>query len=187
MGLHFQMLICSSWVELWKLLFLPSLARFVWRALFEHNWRRKICLLHAEPHCCFAVSLSFYFVSQFWTGSPHILVICVHCLHPLITSFFGVSRCETEQLCTELFHVVNVQTKGWSEAAPTSAQVGCSLHRMGCVSSSGSWPCINPTLYQSTYLGCWPLTLFIFWVFFFNPDFITLQSNHPNSLVTLLT
>jgi len=49
----------------------------------------------------------------------------------------------------------------------------------------------NPMLTQHcntvNFLGCWLLTLFICWVFFFNPDHTIFQPNHPSSLATLLT
>jgi len=59
---------------------------------------------------------------------------------------------------------------GQSEPAPTSAPVGRSVHMMGCVSSFGSRPCVNPTFYHSQPFWAAVLWLFLlFCVFFSQP------------------
>jgi hypothetical protein len=85
-------------------------------------------------------------------------------------------------------HVIRALLEGQSEPAPTSAPVGRSVHRMGYVFSSSSWPCVNPTLCHNQ--PCWAPELWPFLLvgcFFLNPDHTTLQPNHPSSLTTLLT
>jgi len=69
-----------------------------------------------------------------------------------------------------------------SEPALTSAPVGRSVHRMRCVSSSGFWPCVNPTLYPSQPFWAADLWPFLFFGFFF-PTLTIL----PFNLITLVS
>ncbi len=81
--------------------------------------------------------------------------------------------------------VLWILAKGQSEL--TSAPIGRSPHRMGCVFLSISWPYVNSTLYHNQLFWVDDLWPFLFCgCFFHNLDHNTLQPSFPNSLVTLL-
>ncbi len=81
-----------------------------------------------------------------------------------------------------------LEFSGQSEPAPTNAPVGHSVHRMGCISSCSSWPCVKLRLYHSQPFWAADLWPFLFVeCFVLNPDHITLEPSPSNSLVTLLT
>ncbi len=67
----------------------------------------------------------------------------------------------------------------WSEPAPTGAPIDHYVHQIGYVSSSNSWPYINPTLYYNQPF--WNVTFDPF--YFLGVFFLTIL---PSNLITLI-
>jgi hypothetical protein len=62
---------------------------------------------------------------------------------------------------------------------PTSAPVGCSVHRMGYIFSSGSWPCSNQHCPTVNLFWLLTLTFFLFAIFFSIDLHTTIPPSYP--------
>jgi len=135
-------------------------------------------LLHRQHHSCvLLLPSSLLILCGFMSFSQHLF---------LITNFV-IKCCFLKFMHNYCINNNGALPQDHSELAPTNAPAGCSIHGMGCIFSSNSWPCINPHC-TTIYFFWLTFDFYLFLVIFLGPfSPPTLTYIRPFHLSTLFT